>query len=370
MTRVLIPTYPEDVHATVVAEALKARGHEAVLWQGADFPTRQQAAISIASDSEATWEVSGPCLQMTSAMPFDVVWYRRPVFDPVLPSDMHPGDRVVAQRECSTFSRNLWQLISPDAFWVNPLGSRQRSTAKLVQLREATAAGLRIPPTLCSNDPDRIRAFLARYEDQTIYKPFHPAQWLSNDSCAHTFTSSIGRGELPDDDVLRLTPGIFQQRIAKAYELRLTYIGDLLVTAKLLSQQIPDARLDWRLAFNDLRILPAEVPIAVDQACRRLLRRLGVVFACLDMIVTPEGDHVFLEANEMGQFLWVEELNSNLRLLDPFCELLAQARVDFSWRRSSRNLRFADLRTAAATRQQEVLSRFHVAKVSFLSVAD
>jgi hypothetical protein len=31
MTRILIPTYPTDIHATVVADALALRGHQAVL---------------------------------------------------------------------------------------------------------------------------------------------------------------------------------------------------------------------------------------------------------------------------------------------------------------------------------------------------
>lgn len=30
-------------------------------------------------------------------------------------------------------------------------------------------------------------------------------------------------------------------------------------------------------------------------------------FAAIDMIVTPEGDHVFLEANPNGQWAWIED---------------------------------------------------------------
>jgi hypothetical protein len=370
MTCVLIATYPNDIHATVVADALAARGHEAVLWQGADFPTRQQVSFSIADGGDASWEISGPQVKITSRTAIDVVWLRRPVTEPVLPREMHPGDRIVAQRECSIFSRNLWQLIAPDAFWVNPLGSRQSSNAKPIQLKEALAAGLTVPPTLCSNDPDRIRAFLDRYAGRTIYKPFYPAQWLKESGSALTFTSNVELADLPEDDILRLAPGIFQERIEKDYELRLTYMGDHLVAAKLLSQDVPGAQLDWKLAFTNLRVLPAEVPRHVDRACRDLLRRLGIVFACLDLIVTPEGEYVFLEVNEMGQFLWVEELNPDLRLLDPFCELLVQRRVDFKWRRSSHKLRFADLCNAAETKQREVYSRLHVAKPAYFSVRD
>jgi hypothetical protein len=268
------------------------------------------------------------------------------------------------------FTRSLWQLIAPDAFWINPLASRQRSTAKPVQLLEAVRVGLTVPPTLCSNDPRRIRSFLKHHQGQVIYKPYYPAQWVMKDGCAIMFTSSLGADDLPDDDVLRLTPGIFQKLIAKDFELRLTYMGDHIVAAKLLSQDVAAGRLDWRLAFSELPVLPFEIPASVDRACRLLLRKLGLVFACVDMIVTPEEDYVFLEVNEMGQFLWLEELNPELRLLDPFCEFLAQGRTDFAWRRSPDNLRFADLRAAAEARQRDVLSRFHVTTPSCVSVLD
>jgi hypothetical protein len=370
MTRILIATYPTDIHATVVADALTIRGHEAVLWQGTDFPTRQVASVAIGNGADCIWEVRGPRLLMASNSVFDVVWYRRPVLEPVLPDNMHPGDRTVAHRECASFTRNLWQVIAPNAFWINPLDSRPRSSSKAVQLREAISVGLRVPATLFSNDPEAIRSFIRRFPGKSIYKAFLPAQWLKDNGAALTCTNRVDLDDLPDDDVLRLTPGIFQECIPKDHELRLTYIGNHLVAAKLLSQEIPRARLDWKLAFTDLRVLPAALPPVVDRACRELLRRLGLSFACIDMIVTPEGDYVFLEVNEMGQFLWLEELSPDLRLLDCFCELLIQARTDFAWSESGDNIRFADLFKAADARQRELLLPAHVPRPLYFTVKD
>jgi hypothetical protein len=73
------------------------------------------------------------------------------------------------------------------------------------------------------------------------------------------------------------------------------------------------------------------------------MRRLGIVFGCLDFIVTPEGRHVFLEVNQAGQFLFVEEY-CGLPWLDAFSEFLLQGRVDFEWNESSAAVRFADVR--------------------------
>jgi hypothetical protein len=196
-------------------------------------------------------------------------------------------------------------LVASDAFWVNPINARDRATSKPVQLVEAIQSGLVIPDTLCSNDPCKIRNFLRAHPDQTIYKGFHPARWHGRAGESILFTSEIGLDDLPDDEVLRLGPGIFQKRIDKAYELRVTVMGDYACSAKLLSQQHPDARIDWRSAGKEVEVVSGELPDEIYDACRLMMSRLGIVFGCFDFAVTPQGQHVFLEVNEMGQFLWL-----------------------------------------------------------------
>lgn len=367
--KILIPTYLEDIHATAVDIALRRKGHEPVLWHGADFPSRQDASIRISEDEGLTWEVSGPELDLANDR-FDVVWNRRPTL-PVLPKDvLHPGDRYMAERGCYAFNQALWEIVAPGAFWVNPLGSRSRSNAKPVQLGEAIRCGLRVPPTLCSNDPQQIRRFLAEHEGQTVYKSFAPAQWKKEDGIALMFTTEVTVDDLPDDDILRLSSGIFQRKIAKDYELRLTYMGDYVVAAKLLSQEDAVSRLDWKMAFDALRVERVDsLPERIDRSCRQLMRRLGIVFGCFDLVVTPAGDYVFIEVNEMGQFLWVEELNPEIMILDPFCEFLAHGRVDFDWRPQADSIRYPEIRDEALRRHEESDVRLHVAK-PFHHVAD
>lgn len=319
MVRILIPSFAHDLHAVEVALALRARGHEVELWNESDFPTRQSGSIEFGAGTPS-WRVHGVELDL-DGRPFDVVWYRRAT-GPRLPEAMHPGDRPVAQRECEDFLAGLWRLVAPDAFWVNPLDARARANLKLVQLAEARAAGLEIPRTLSSNDPERIRAFLAELGGVGVYKAFYPAQWEDGDRLAVLLTSEVRPESLPPDEVLRLTPGIFQPRIAKRHELRVTVIGERVIAARLLSQADARTRLDWRARSVDLEVTPDRLPAPVENAVRTLMRRLGLAFGCLDFIVTPDGRHVFLEVNPMGQFLWIEHLNPEIRLLGPFCDLL------------------------------------------------
>jgi len=368
MARILIPTYLRDIHATMVAAALREKGHEVTLWHGTDFPSRQSATIFLSKEDKLQWKVTGPGIDLSSKERFDVVWYRRPIVEPVLPDSLHPGDRVICRRECLSLTRGLWQLIGLGAFWVNPLASQQRANSKIVQLEEALAVGLDVPPTLLTNDPEEIRRFLRRYSGEAIYKAFNPAQWVRGEEIGLVFTSEVTVEDLPDDDVLRLCPGIFQRRVLKAYELRLTYMGDFCVAAKLRSQENPAGQLDWKGAFGDLRVEPTTLVPEVDRRCRQLLRRLGIVFGCLDLIVTPDGEYVFVEVNEMGQFLWLEELNPAIQMLEPFCEFLAQKRLDFSWHPTHADLRFADFYAEAIQMQEEVDADLHLAKPLYHSV--
>jgi hypothetical protein len=324
--RILIPSFPEDVHAWEVALVLREAGHEAVLWHGGDFPTRQAGSVEFGPDG-VHWSVHGTGLAL-DGRPFDVVWHRRAIA-PQLPERMHPGDREVAQRECEDFVAGLWNFVSPQAFWVNPPAARARANSKLVQLAQARESGLEIPRTLASNDPARIRAFLDELGGSGIYKAFYPVGWRDGEKLAVLLTSEVRADALPPDDVLRLTPGLFQPRLEKRHELRVTVLGQRLITARLLSQGHAATRLDWRARSVDLEIEPDELPEPVAAGVRDLMRRLGLVFGCIDFIVTPQGRHVFLEVNPMGQFLWIEHGNPRIRLLAPFCEfLLSRGRTD------------------------------------------
>jgi hypothetical protein len=359
MTAVLILTEPRDFHSFAVAEALRRKGIEVSLWHGTDFPSRQQASVRIDGEGFGL-EVEGLEIELRDAA-IDVVWNRRPS-DPVLPDDLHPADRAPAERDCRHFVWALWHLVAPDAFWVNPLAPTPSATLKPLQLRLAREAGLEIPVTLCSNDPRRILAFLRAHPGETVYKSFHAGSWKTRDGIAMLFTSPVSEEDLPDDEALHAAPGIFQVRVPKDHELRVTFFGDRPVAARLLSQRSAGGREDWRRAFADLQVEPAELPEPVAAKCRALMARLRLVFACFDFIVTPDGRHVFLEVNPMGQFLFLERLCPQLPLLEQFCRLLmgdgssasraAEVRLEDVWESAEKDF--------LAAREQHVRKRSKV----------
>jgi hypothetical protein len=231
-------------------------------------------------------------------------------------------------------------LLRRMLFWVNPPDGAALAGSKILQLEMARTIGLTIPETLFTNSPTEIRQFLGRGR-QVIYKSLSGGGWMNNDSRFLSYTSLLSEDDLVADRVLRQTPGIFQDFVPKSHELRVTVMGNHVLAARVLSQETQRGRLDWRQSYDELQFSPDRLPSSVEGQCRALLDALGLVFGCFDFIVTPEGEHVFLEVNEMGQFLFIERY-CGLPLLDAFSEFLFQGRVDFDWNTDSVQLRYGD----------------------------
>ena len=346
--RILIISEASDMHSDGVAWALRKKGHDCEILITPDFPTLLGMSMRLdPGDPKGRLLARGPGLTTTDwSEPFDAVWTRRPG-TAVLPEDMHPGDQEVASRQCGIFLEGVAPFLDHGAhtFWVNPPVSDVVAQQKASQLRSAVRCGLKIPETLISNDPAEIRAFIREQGGLAAYKLLRPASWISEDEGGeHVFvaqTVPVREEQLPEDDVLRLCPGIFQPLLPKTFEVRVACLGDFLVAIRIHSQADERAATDWRAGQFYIDMEPYDLPADVADGCRRLLRDLGVVHSSLDFIVTPSGEHIFLEVNPQGQFLFLET-RAGLPLLDMFSEFLIAGTRDFTWRDDHEIVRLAE----------------------------
>ena len=330
---VLIVSQPGDVHAHAARLALARKGHSSYFWNTSDFPSRATESVTFSGPSRV---LDAP----TASGTVGTVWNRRP--DYVIDQEtLHPADLEFAELNCRLFRKSLFDLLHPTAFWVNPHESVRRLT-KLLQFARAQEVGLRLPETIFTNDPEKIRSFLGRQPQGVVYKPLSTLPWRDEETYWMPYTAVVTEEDLPEDAILRAVPGIYQALVPKAHELRVTVMGQAVFTAKVLSQETQTGRLDWRKAYHELRMEEGVLPPAVAERCVELLRRLGFVFGCFDLIVTPEGEHVFLEVNQMGQFLFVESY-ADLPLLDAFTDFLVSREPSFRWSRTSPRVRYADV---------------------------
>jgi hypothetical protein len=349
---ILILSHPDDLHAFAVAEGLRIKGADPLLWCTPDFPSLSGESVTF--DPGCTIKVKGPEFERTS-WGFDTVWYRRPLCAP-RPSILHPADRLFAKNQCETFRRSLFDILCPQSFWVNPARSSWLASQKLFQLHAAIAAGLDTGATLFTNDPDEIRSFLAAHPQGVIFKTLSWALWRDDETDWVPYTKQITEADLVEDSLLRQTPSIFQELLPKDYELRVTIFGRQVFAAKVLSQQTETGRLDWRRSYHELKMEPTLLPERVAGRCFELMDRLGIVFGCFDFVVTPDGRHVFLEVNEAGQFLFIEHY-TGMPLLDAFCDFLLQADPRFEWREGADCLRFDALLDRAKSLSDETALR-------------
>jgi len=327
----LIPTEPDDTHALLVKTALEGMGHHVRLLFTADQPTKQKNSIYI-DNSNYHWKCSDK-KQSIIDNDYDVVWWRRPRKPFVDKTLTHPDDYKFVVRENSLFYDSLTYSLAPDAWWVNDKEAANRANSKLIQLKTAVDCGMNIPVTIFSNDPIDIRTFALNHEKEgIIYKPLCSSFWFEDDKVKISYTSHINFMGLPTNSVLQLAPGIYQKEIKKKYELRVNCFGNYIVAAKLNSQVHENWKTDWRsIPHGMMDVEPYELPEELKGKIRLFMQDLGLVFGCLDFIVSAEGEYIFLEVNEQGQFLWLEECNPELKMLDIFVNFIITKSIDFSW---------------------------------------
>lgn len=332
----MIFTQPDDNHAVIVELALKSLGHDVRLLFSADQPSLLSHSVWI-NKEHIVWKSSDIKKQLKLGE-YDVVWFRRPHKPVIHKHVIHSQDYGFAERENRLFFEGLTSWLSHQAWWVNPFLGARRTNSKLLQLWIARSSGLLIPKTLCSNSPNDIRRFLLSCKGRSaIYKPLCSHFWVESKFMKAAYTAAISMEDLPEDDVLQLTPGLFQERIEKAYELRVTCLGKHCVAVKVDSQSHPLGSVDWRaIPEHELQVSPYTLPQEIMFKLQTLMQKLGIVFGCVDMIVTPKKEYIFLEVNEQGQFLWVDEYCPEIQLLDRFIQFMLNRSFEFEWRSSKR----------------------------------
>ena len=328
---VLILGFPQDIHIHAVRWALDQAGAGHDVLYTPDMPKILRASVRMSAGAPAMASFrSGSAHGATGN--YDTVWYRRSG-EAMRPPGLSTADWTVAARECDHHIRTLRRCLAPGAYWVNDIEAREQARLKVPQLVAANAAGLAIPETLFSNDPEEIRRFYAEHRRQgVIFKLNVQTYWAGPSGASHVlFTTALHDDDLLDDEALSNCPAIYQRKIEKAYELRVTCMDERCFTVRLDSQSNDATRTDWRADLRTpLKPRLHPLPPQIEERCIGLMRKLGLAFGCIDLIVTPQGEHVFLEVNEMGQFLWVEQEEPGCPMLRAFASLLIEHRLDRS----------------------------------------
>lgn len=229
-----------------------------------------------------------------------------------------PSD-FAATAEVAEFSamqyRAAWlALFSAPAVWMNDLtSSRRLETDKMRQQIIAGRVGLRTIPTLCTDDVDEFASFVASTESEFVsvksMRSWH-TEVLDDARSFGTFTRRLDRAE-----ALRLgsqvahAPVIVQPYIPKAFELRVTVVGDAITACRIDSQASALSMVDWRhYDIENVRHDLVELAPEVEAQLLAFMKLSHLLFGAIDLIVSPGGDIHFVEINPSGQYGWIESL--------------------------------------------------------------
>lgn len=299
---ILLVSHDDDDHLAPMVSALAAIGSETVVVDTAGLP----AAVGMAAEHGPRgdrWRLrlaDGAWLDLDRC---GSGWWRRPRPPAHDPRITDPREAAWAANETYEAMAGFWGALP--ITWVSPPAAIETAMMKTWQLPAARAAGLEIPETLVTSDPEEARSFVDRLgPTRVICKAFSATEthWRE--------TRQVGSAEYELLDRVQLAPVIFQEFVPAEVDLRVTIVGEHVFAAAIDSQELPYP-LDFRLFLDTGRgvsMRPAVLPDDVVEALHRLLKAAGLRYGAVDMRRTPDGRHVFLEVNPAGQWLFVEEV--------------------------------------------------------------
>jgi glutathione synthase/RimK-type ligase-like ATP-grasp enzyme len=258
------------------------------------------------SDRGAQYEVLDPystvllpAVSTTSsaAHRFTAIWDR---LKPVAVPRSDQAQYVI--RERLSLVRSL-QLLHGSARLMNPPLSTEMARSKALQLAVAMRAGFVTPRTYVGNNPVEVRRFVETCATGAVAKS---ATWYFDSKGEFSFTKLVTPRMLDSGPSIAYSPLIYQEYIPKEYELRVTCVGRRMFAVKIESQDNTRAIVDWRRDQFSLVYKKVTLPSELKAKLRRVQKGLRLIYGAFDLIRTPRGQHVFLEVNATGNWLWLE----------------------------------------------------------------
>ena len=317
---VLIVTHSRDHHCTpLITRALMARGATPWCFETDLFPSAVQ--LSLQADSrQQTLLLKTPLGQLDLAE-LQSCYYRRLRIGGGIPDSVPPAYREAAQKESR--AQVLGLLHSLDCFQLDGYEKVRRADHKQLQLKVASHLGLEIPDSLSTNDPQAVRDFFASHPQGIVGKMLSSFSIYEEGQEKVMFTNRIRAEDLEHLGGLQHGPMTFQALVPKALELRVTIVGERVFAAAIDSQVNERAQTDWRREgrrmLQDWRrhTLPGDI----EAKLLALMDAFGLNYGAMDLILTPDGRHVFLELNPAGEFMWLEQ-HPGLPIADALADVL------------------------------------------------
>lgn len=301
---ILILTKAGDSHAEHVAALLTERGARFARFDPGDVAATRVVLAQGAGGQRTRISTRDGDLDLGEVT---VAWLRRPTAPAAHAAIADAAMRRYVALELELMLDGLWEAL--DCAWLpGRYPDVRRADHKLTQLALARTLGFSVPASLITNDPRELMQFFEEHGGALIGKLASPAVFWTEPRVGVRYTQVVTLADLGyAASMLQYAPMLFQPCIAKEVELRVTVVGDQVFAAEIHTQRNARTRIDSRTDFVSTHYEAHTLPPAIEAHCRAITARSGLSYATIDLIVTPDGDYVFLELNPSGQYLWVEQ---------------------------------------------------------------
>ncbi|MEO8405900.1 MAG: MvdC/MvdD family ATP grasp protein [Chitinophagaceae bacterium] len=309
--KVLIITHTKDNNSVdAVINFIKESGSEVIRFDVDRYPL--EISLTTLYDGGA-WKVLFDDGKIsTDLADVTAIWYRRSY-------NLGDGLHNILEAEyvipaMGELKRTLYGMLDGlFCFQMERFSVYRRLDSKEEQLRMAMRHGLKVPATCISNDPVEVKRFI-RSQEKVVSKMQSSFSIYREKEEHVVFTSEINEDHLEDMDTLKYCPMVFQEKIEKKLELRVTIVGNKIFSFSIDSQRVVNAKVDWRKEGVALleEWQPYELPMTVQKKLLAFMDDYKLNYGAIDLILTPDDEYYFLEINAAGEYFWLDRLCNNL----------------------------------------------------------
>ncbi|MEZ0074068.1 MvdC/MvdD family ATP grasp protein [Planotetraspora sp. GP83] len=287
---ILILSDRRDMTVSRVLPKVERRGVPVTWWDSGEFPGRSRVTATFAGGTHRLTLDTGS--QVVDLATVTAVWNRRPNRSVAAANVSDPTHRAHVEWQSRFHLDGVWELVR--ARWLpcrHPV-TRQAHN-KLIHMARAVELGFTVPETVYTNDPGELVPAYERARGRLVVKLLDPEDLRIDGQDHRVHTTVVSRRHLTSRHRLQHEPVILQPFLPKAVELRAVVVGRRVFAA--------------RVGPNPPGCAVHRLPRDVERRCAELAASLGLGYGVIHLVVTPEGDHVFLEIDPNGSWDPIEE---------------------------------------------------------------
>lgn len=281
---ILLVGIPSEPPLEMVHDALRELGAPVLMLNQRDAT---ECSIRFRSARDPAMPIEGELIIRGECVPLDAITgvYARPMDDTMLPEvvDQPEGSPIRARVRTLHDLLMRWLDVAPGVI-VNRPSPMASNGSKPYQSRLIARAGIGVPTTFVTDDPDEAQAFLERHE-RAIFKSVSGVR-------------SIVREVTPEDvarlELVRTCPVQFQAYV-RGVDVRVHVVGERVFATRALTD-----RTDYRYAARQggsTELEATTLDADLDARCISLAAGLGLDFAGIDLRIDDSGQAVCFEVN-------------------------------------------------------------------------